>query len=170
MALTRFPDHEDKRVFLSTVRSFQLAPPDTAFSGRVSMAVLWVDQDSLAHRELSPEFATGLLAHRALAVVCGGSAAEVAATIFDEAAAEGDFTGSDLESVGIWCDPDATLETILWTAAEEAMPPDSFTEDPWDIVVWARDGDWLIPRLRRGLGSLSGIVDRRYELGGEDDT
>ena len=32
MPLTRFPDHEDKRVFLSTVPSLNLPPAPAAFS------------------------------------------------------------------------------------------------------------------------------------------
>ena len=49
------------------------------------------------------------------------------------------------------------------------MPPDAFAGEPWDIMVWARSGDPMVPALRKALGALGAIIDERYELGGEDD-
>lgn len=169
MPLTRFPDHEDKRVFLSTVPALNLPPAPAAFTDRPSVAVLWLDEDTPPLRELSQEFALSLIEHGGLAIVLGGSAAEQAATIFDEAAAETVHAEREDEAVGIWTDPEATIEDLLFLAAEEAMPPDAFVDRPWDIVVWARSGDPTIPRIRATLNGLSGIIDERYELGGEDE-
>lgn len=173
MPLTRFPDHEDKRVFLSTVLSLDLPPPAAAHTDRTSIAVLWVDRDSAAAGEITHEFAADLLQHRALGIVCGGSEAEEVAAIFDEVIAENDFPLElelELEGaeIGIWADSGGTVEDVLWTAAEEAMPPDTFAEDAWDVVVWARSGDPVVPRLRDVLRRLSALVDERYELGGEE--
>jgi hypothetical protein len=169
MPLTRFPDHEDKRVFLSTVPSLNLAPASASAGDRPSVAVLWLDRDTPAATELNQEFALGVIERGGLAIVLGGSEAERAAAIFDEAAAETVHAEREDEQVGIWADPAATLEETLFIAAEEAMPPDAFVDQPWDIVVWAKSGDPAIPRLRDALGRLAAIVDERYELGGEDD-
>lgn len=169
MPLTRFPDHEDKRVFLSTVLGLNLPPAPGAYRDRVSVAVLWLDQGSPALGELSQEFALSLIEKGSLAIVLGGSGAEEAAVIFDEAAAETTHAEKDDEEVGIWTDPEGSLEDLLFTAAEEAMPPDAFSGEPWDIVVWARSGDPRIGAIRAALGRLGAIVDEKYELGGEDD-
>ena len=169
MPLTRFPDHEDKRVFLSTVLSFNLPPPDGAHTDRLSIAVLWIDQDSQAAGELSPDFAMELLEHGAAGVVLGGSASEDAAALFEETIEDGGFVQGKDEEISIWVDSNAALEEILWTAAEEAMPPDAYADRPWDIVCWARSGDPIVSRLRDALGRLGAIVDNRYELGGEEE-
>jgi len=169
MPLTRFPDLEDKRIFLSTVPAFNLPPAPSAYSDRVSVVVLWFEQDSVPARELTQEFALSLIEHGGLAVVLGGSGAEAAAAIFDEAAAETTHAERDDEAVIIWTDPRAELEDLLFTAAEEAMPPDAFADQPWDIVAWARSGDDIVPRFRSALGRLGAIIDDRYELGGEGD-
>jgi len=169
MPLTRFPDHEDKRVFLSTVPALNLSVAKSACSDRISVAVLWLDEESPALRELNQEFALSLIEHGGLGVVLGGSGAETAAGIFDEAAAETTHAESEEESIGIWADATASLAEVLFTAAEEAMPPDAFADRQWDIVVWAKSGDPLLPRLRSALGRLGAIVDEQYELGGEDD-
>lgn len=169
MPLTRFPDHEDKRVFLSTVPALNLPPAPACYAGRVSVVVLWFDPDTPALSELTQEFALSLIEHGGLAIVLGGSAAESAAAIFDEAAAETSHAERDDEAVIIWTDPTAQPEELLFTAAEEAMPPDAFADEPWDIVVWARSGDPMVPRFRSALGRLGAIIDERYELGGEDD-
>ena len=169
MPLTRFPDHEDKRVYLSTVPALNLPPAPSAYSDRVSVAVLWFDQDTPALSELTQEFAMSLIEHGGLAFVLGGSGAEAAATIFDEAAAETVHAERDDEAIVIWTDPTALVEELLFTAAEEAMPPDAFADTPWDVVVWAKSGDPVVTRLRGALGRLGAIIDERYELGGEDD-
>jgi hypothetical protein len=169
MPLTRFPDHEDKRVFLSTVPALNLPPAPGAYADRQSVALLWLDDESPALSELSQEFALSLIEHGSLAVVLGGSGAEVAAAIFDEAAAETTHADLEDEAVGIWADGNASLEELLFTAAEEAMPPDAFVDQPWDIVVWARSGDPLLPKVRAALNRLGAIVDDQYELGGEGD-
>ena len=169
MPLTRFPDLEDKRIFLSTVPAFNLPPAPTSYSDRVSVAVLWFEQNSVPASELTQEFALSLIEHGGLAVVLGGSGAEAAAAIFDEAAAETTHAERDDEAVIIWTDPESELEELLFTASEEAMPPDAFADQPWDIVAWARSGDEIVPRLRTALGRLGAIIDDRYELGGEDD-
>jgi hypothetical protein len=169
MPLTRFPDHEDKRVFLSTVLALNLPPAPSAFSDRVSVAVLWLDKGSPALQELNQEFALSLIEKGSLAIVLGGTGADDAAVIFDEAAAETTHAEREDESIGIWSDPEAPLDEILFTAAEEAMPPDAFSEEPWDIVVWAKSGDPKIGAIRTALGRLAAIIDERYELGGEDD-
>jgi len=169
MPLTRFPDHEDKRVFLSTVMSFNLPPADGAHSDRQSIAVLWIDHGSEAARELSPDFAAELLEHATVGLVLGGSAGEEAAALFEETIEDGGFVRSEDEEISIWVDAGASLEEMLWTAAEEAMPPDSSADQPWDIVCWARSGDAAVARLRDALGRLGAIVDNRYELGGEDE-
>jgi hypothetical protein len=169
MPLTRFPDHEDKRVFISTVPALNLPPAPTAYSDRMSVVVLWLDEDSPALRELTQEFALSLIERGGLAVVLGGSGAETAAAIFDEAAAETTHAEVEDEAVGIWADSQASLEELLFTAAEDAMPPDAFADQPWDIVVWAKSGDPLLPRIRSCLNRLGAIVDEQYELGGEGD-
>ena len=169
MPLTRFPDLEEKRVFLSTVPALNLPPAPGAYSDRLSVAVLWIDEGTPAASELSQEFALSLIEKGALTIVLGGSAAEAAAVIFDEAAAETTHAEREDEQVGIWSDPDAPLDEILFTAAEEAMPPEAFSEDFWDIVVWAKSGDPKIPAIRTALGRLEAMIDERYELGGEDD-
>jgi hypothetical protein len=169
MPLTRFPDLEEKRIFLSTVPALNLPPAPTSYSGRVSVVVLWFESGSPAASELTQEFAMSLIEHGGLAVVLGGSGAEAAAVVFDEAAAETTHAERDDEAVTIWTDAEAPLEELLFTAAEEAMPPDAFADEPWDIVAWAKSGDVVVPRLRTALGRLGAIIDDRYELGGEDD-
>ncbi len=170
MPLTRFPDHEDKRVFLSTVLSFNLPPQGGAHPDRLSVAVLWLDLDSPAASELNLDFATELLQHGALAIVIGGSAAEAAGAVFEKAVAQGDFPGAEDEAIGLWMEPDATVEELLFIAAEDAMPPDAWADHPWDIVAWARSGDPSIALLRPALQRLTQIVDETYELGGDEDT
>lgn len=169
MPLTRFPDHEDKRVFLTTVPALNLPPAPGAYTDRISVAVFWLAEASPALSELTHEFALSLIEHGGLGIVLGGSGAEEAAVIFDEAAAETTHAELEDEAIGIWADRDATVAETLFTAAEEAMPPDAFMDQPWDIVVWAKSGDPAIPELRRELRRLSAMVDDRYELGGEDD-
>jgi hypothetical protein len=169
MPLTRFPDHEDKRVFVSTVPALNLPPAAGAYTDRPSIAVLWLDQGSPALAELNHEFALSLIEHGSLGIVLGGSGAEQAATIFDEAAAETTHAELEEEAVGIWADGGATIPELLFIAAEEAMLPDAFVDQPWDIVVWARSGDAAVPSLKKEAGRLSALVDERYELGGEDD-
>lgn len=169
MPLTRFPDHEDKRVFLSTIPALNLPPAPAAFTDRPAVAVLWLEEGAQASQELSQEFAMAVIEKGGLAIVLGGGAAEGAAPVFDEAAAETVHAEREDEAVGIWTDPEASIEDLLFLAAEEAMPPDAFADQPWDIVVWARSGDPSIPKLRAALNRLSAIVDERYELGGEDE-
>ena len=84
MPLTRFPDHEDKRVFVSTVPALNLPPAAGAYTDRPSIAVLWLDQGSAALAELNHEFALSLIEHGSLGIVLGGSGAEEAATIFGQ--------------------------------------------------------------------------------------
>jgi len=168
MPLTRFPDHEDKRVFLSTVPAFNLPLPQGSYPDRISVAVLWLDDGSSPLLELSQEFALSIIEHGGLGVVLGGSGAESAAVIFDEAAAETTHAVAEDESIGIWAEAGATVDEMLFTAAEEAMPPDAFADQPWDIVLWARSGDPAIPRFRAALNRLGAIVDEQYELGGEE--
>jgi len=170
MALTRFPDHEDKRVFLSTVPALNLPPAAGAYSDRVSVAILWLQEDSPALAELSHEFALSVIEHGGLAVVLGGTGAETAATIFDEAAAETSHAEVEEEAVGIWADPTLSLEQLLFMAAEEAMPPDVFADQAWDLVVWAKSSDPSLSKLRADLNRLAAIVDEQYELGGEEET
>ena len=169
MSLTRFPDHEDKRVFLSTVLSFNLPPPDGAHSDRLSVAVLWIDRDTPSADELSPDFAMELLDHGALALVLGGSASEQTAALFEQTIEDGEFVRGPDEEISIWVDAEAPLDEVLWTAAEEAMPPDAFADRPRDIVCWARSGDAMVAKLRDALARLGAIVDDRYELGGDDE-
>jgi hypothetical protein len=169
MPLTRFPDHEDKRVFLTTVPALNLPPAPGAYSDRVAVGVFWLEQGSPALAELTHEFAFSLIENGTMGIVLGGSGAEAAATIFDEAAAETTHAELEDEAIGIWADADATLEELLFTAAEEAMPPDAFVDQHWDIVVWARSGDPAVPAMRKALNGLSALVDDRYELGGEED-
>ncbi len=168
MPLTRFPDHEDKRVFLATTPAFNLPPAPVPALDRVFVALLWFDADGTAARELSQEFALSLIERGGLAIVLGGSGAEAAAAVFDEAAAETTHAEKDDEAVGIWSDPDASLEALVFLAAEEAMPPDAFADQPWDLVAWARSGDPVVAELRQVLNRVSAMVDERYELGGED--
>lgn len=170
MPLTRFPDHEDKRVFLSTVPAFNLPPAQGAYSDRMSVAVFWLDEDTPALQELSQEFALSVIEHGGLGIVIGGSGAESAATIFDEAAAETSHAEIEEEAIGIWADSEAPLEGVLFTAAEEAMVPDAFADQPWDLVMWARSGDPSIPKARAALNRLGAIVDEQYELGGEENS
>ena len=169
MSLTRFPDHEDKRVYLSTVLSFNLPPADGAHSDRMSVAVIWIDRDTPAASELGPDFAVELLEHGALGLVLGGSGSEAVAALFEQAIEDGEFVRSEDEEISMWVDPESSLEEVLWTAAEEAMPPDAFADRQWDIVCWARSGDPIVPRLRDALGRLGAIVDDRYELGGSEE-
>lgn len=169
MPLTRFPDHEDKRIFLSTVPALNLPPAPGAYPDRQFITMLWLEADGAAARELNQEFALSLIEHGGLAVVLGGSGAEAAALIMDEAAAETAHAEREDESIGIWADADASLEEMLFLAAEEAMPPDAFAGEPWDVVVWAKSGDPALPAIRAALGRLGAIVDEQYELGGEDD-
>ena len=136
----------------------------------MSIAVLWVEENTPALGELTQEFALSLIERGGLGIVIGGSGAERAATIFDEAAAETSHAEAEGEAIGIWADPDATIEELLFSAAEEAMLPDAFADQPWDIVVWARSGDAAVPRFRAALNRLGGIVDELYELGGEEDS
>jgi hypothetical protein len=167
--LTRFPDHEDKRVYLSTVLAFNLPAPDSAHSDRMSIAVFWIEAASPAARELNLDFAIDLMDHGALGVVCGGSGAAAAAEVFEQAVSEGEFVREEAETIGVWALPEATLEEVLWIAAEEAMVPDAYVERPWDIVVWARSGDPSVQQLRQILPRLSQVVDDFYDLGGEDE-
>jgi hypothetical protein len=169
MPLTRFPDHEEKRVFLSTVPALNLPPAAGAYSDRPSIAFLWLERGSAALAELTHEFAFSLIEHGSLGIVIGGSGAEEAAVIFDEAAAETTHAEIEDEAIGIWADSGVVVAELLFTAAEDAMPPDAFVDQPWDIVVWAKSGDPAIPAIRKELGRLSALVDERYELGGEDD-
>jgi hypothetical protein len=168
MPLTQFPDHDDKRVFLSTVLTFNLPAPDSAHSDRLSIAVFWIDRGTPAAGELGTDFAIDLMDHRALGIVCGGSAAEQVAGVFAQAIAEGEFARSDEEEITILSRPGATLPELLWTAAEEAMPPDAWADQPWDIVVWARSGDPHLAQLREALPRLTEIIERIYEEGGEE--
>jgi hypothetical protein len=151
MPLTRFPDHEDKRVFLSTVLAFNLVPPDTAHSDRLSIAVLWLDQGSPARSELNLDFLTELLDHGAVGFVLGGNDAEAVAAIVEEAIEEGAYVKSEDEEIGLWVDPD------------------SCADRPWDVIVWAKSGAPEVARIRTALTRLSAIVDERYELGGEEE-
>ncbi len=167
MSLTRFPDHEDKRVFLSTVPALNLSLAPGSYSDRISIAVLWLDEGTPALQELNQEFAASIIEHGGLAVVLGGTGADVAAAIFDEAAAETTHAEAEDEAIGIWADPAASLEELLFSAAEEAMPPDAFADQPWDIVVWSKSGELSIPKVRATLNRLGAIVDEQYELGGE---
>ncbi len=169
MPLTRFPDHEEKRIFLSTIPSLNLPPAAGSYPDRVFIAVLWLASDTPAARELNQEFALSLIEHGGLGVVLGGSAAEAAAVIVDEAAAETAHADKEDEAIGIWADAEASLDELLFLAAEEAMPPDAFADDPWDVVVWAKSGDPALPAIRAALGRVGAIVDEQYELGGEDD-
>jgi len=73
------------------------------------------------------------------------------------------------EEIGIRALPTTTLEQVLWTAAEEAMPPDAYADRPWDIVVWARSGDAQLAALKEALPRLSEIVEEIYDQGGESE-
>ncbi|MGH7703700.1 MAG: hypothetical protein ACREMO_11435 [Gemmatimonadales bacterium] len=152
MPLTRFPDHEDKRV-----------------SDRLSVAVFWIDRDSPSARELSLDFVIDLIEHGALGVVCGGGHAETVRALFERAVEEGEFVASKDEAITTLALPEARLDEVLWTASEEVMPPDAFADRPWDIVVWHRSGDPKQPEIRRALARLSHIVEEIYDRGGEDD-
>lgn len=169
MPLTRFPDHEDKRVFLSSVLTFNLPAPDTSHTDRLSVAAFWIDRGSPAASELSLEFAVDLIEHGALAIVIGGSDAEAAGALFEQAIAEGEFAQYPGEDVELLVQAEASLEEFLFTAAEEAMPPDIYAEQPWDLVVWCRSGDPSQPRLRADLGRLTDLVDEIYDVGGEEE-
>jgi len=169
MPLTRFPDHEEKRVFLSSVLTFNLPAPDSAHADRLSVAAFWIDLATPAAAELSLDFAVDLVEHGALAIVVGGSGAEAAADLFEEAITEGEFSRHPGEDVTILVQADATLEEFLFSAAEEAMPPDIYADQPWDLVVWCRSGDPSQPRLRAALGRLTDLVDEIYDVGGEEE-
>ena len=169
MPLTRFPDHEEKRVFLSTVLAFNLPAAPAAHTDRPSVAVIWTDEGTPAATELSPDFATSLLAHGASGIVCGGTASEAAAALFEEAIEDGDFVQSEAEEITIWSEPEATVPELLFLAAEEAMPADNVADDPWDIVVWVRSGDPRLGEIRQALGRLTDLVDEQYELGGTEE-
>ena len=169
MPLTRFPDHDGKRVFLSSVLTFSLPAPDSAHSDKLSVAAFWIDADQPAARELTADFVIDLIEHGALGLVIGGSGAEAAATLFEEAVADGEFSkypGEDIEVIVL---ADASFEDFLFAAAEEAMVPDIYADEPWDIVAWARGGDPILPRLRSELARLSELVDEVYDIGGEDE-
>ena len=169
MPLTRFPDHDDKRVFLSTVLSLSLPPPDSAHSDRLSVAVFWLDRASPSAREISLDFAIDLIEHGALGVVCGGDDAEAAGALFRKAVEEGEFATSEEEAITVLALPEATLDEVLWAASEEVMPPDAFADRPWDIMVWSRSSEPKLPQIRQALARLSLIVDEIYDRGGEDD-
>jgi len=169
MPLTRFPDHEDKRVFLSSVLTFNLPAPDASHTDRLSVAAFWIDRDTPAASELCVEFAVDLIEHGALAIVIGGSDAETAGALFEQAIAEGEFAQYPGEEVELLVQADDTLEEFLFTAAEEAMPPDIYADRPWDLIVWCRSGDPAQPRLRADLGRLTDLVDEIYDVGGEEE-
>jgi hypothetical protein len=169
MPLTRFPDHEEKRVFLSSVLTFNLPAPDSAHSDRLSVAAFWIDRGTAAASELSLEFAVDLVEHGALAIVVGGGGAEEAGNLFERAIAEGEFARYPGEDIEILVLTEATLEEFLFSAAEEAMPPDIYADEPWDVVVWCRSGDPSQPRLRAALGRLTDLVDEIYDVGGEEE-
>ncbi|MFI5209076.1 MAG: hypothetical protein ACHQ2E_01410 [Gemmatimonadales bacterium] len=169
MPLTRFPDHEDKRVFLSSVLTFNLPAPDAAHTDRLSVAAFWIDRGTPSASELSLEFAVDLIEHGALAIVIGGSDAEAAGALFEQAIAEGEFAQYPGEDVELLVQADSTLEECLFAAAEEAMPPDIYADQPWDLVVWCRSGDPSQPRLRSDLGRLTDLVDEIYDVGGEEE-
>src|SRR5690606_12539633 len=61
MPLTRFPDHEDKRVFLSTIPALNPPPAPAAFTDRPAVAVLWLEEGAQASQELSQEFAMAVI-------------------------------------------------------------------------------------------------------------
>ena len=170
MPLTRFPDHEGRRVYLSTVLSFDLPAPDTSHSNHLSVAILWMDRDSPSARELNLEVAIDLMEHGALGFVVGGTAAMEAGALLERAVQEGEFVRSEEESIGIWVRPGASLEAVLWTASEEAMPPDAYADQPWDLVAWARADDPIAKELRQALPRLGEIVDRVYDEGGIEES
>jgi hypothetical protein len=169
MPLTRFPDHEDRRVYLSTVLSFNLSPAETNFSDRPSIALLWVDEDTPAARELGVDFAIQLFEHGTLGVVIGGSAAERIGALMGQAVESGEFSQQPGEEIGIWVCPGQNLEEVIFTAAEEAMPPDAHAEGAWDLVAWSRSSDPNVTQLRSALGRVTDLVEDIYDLGGEDD-
>ena len=74
MPLTRFPDHEDKRVFLSDRAVAQPAARPRGVRDRVFVAVLWLDEGAPALQELNQEFALSLIEQGGLAIVLGGAA------------------------------------------------------------------------------------------------
>ncbi len=168
MPLTRFPDHEDKRVFMSTVLTMSLPAPDSAHTDRLSVAAFWIEADQPAAREITTEFVIDLIEHGALALVLGGSGAEAAATVFETAVAEGEFSNYPGEDIEVLVQPEASFDEFLFSAAEEAMVPDIYADQPWDIVIWARGGDPSLPQLRTRLGRLSDLVDEIYDVGGEE--
>lgn len=133
------------------------------------MAVFWIDEGTPSARELNLDFAIDLMDHGALAIVCGGTGAEVAARLFESAVEAGEFVRGEGEEIEIRALPAATLEQLLWTAAEEAMPPDAYADRPWDIVVWARSGDAKLPAFKEALPRLGEIVEEIYDQGGEDE-
>lgn len=169
MPLTRFPDHEDRRVYLSTVLSFNLPPADASFPDRPSIAMLWVDEETPAALELNADFAAQLFARGTLGVVVGGDAAERIAELIEEAVDAGGFAGANGEEIGIWICPGQTFDEVIFAAAEEAMPPDDRAEEAWDLVAWARSGDATVAALRSGLSRVTALVEEMYDLGGEDD-
>lgn len=168
MPLTRFPDHEGKRVFLSSVLTFSLPAPDVAHTDRLSVAAFWIDADQPAARELTADFVIDLIEHGALGLVLAGSGAEAAATLFEEAVAEGEFSKYPGEDIEVLVQPEASLDEFLFSAAEEAMVPDIYADQPWDVVVWARGGDPILSQLRSRLGRLSDLIDEIYDVGGEE--
>ena len=91
------------------------------------------------------------------------------AALFRRAVEEGEFVTTPEEAVTTEALPEASLNQVLWTAAEEVMPPDVYVDRPWDIVVWSRSGDPKLPEIRKALGRLSEVVDETYDLGGETD-
>src|SRR5882672_3888498 len=108
MPLTRFPDHEGKRVFMSSVLTFSLPAPDAAHTDRLSVAAFWIDAEQPASRELTGEFVIDLIEHGALGLVLGGSGAEAAATIFETAVAEGEFSKYPGEDIEVLVQPEAS--------------------------------------------------------------
>ncbi|MEO8030515.1 MAG: hypothetical protein ABI765_06685 [Gemmatimonadota bacterium] len=169
MPLTRFPDHEGKRVFLSSVLTFSLPAADAAHSERLSVAAFWIDADQPAAQEFTDDFVIDLIEHGALGLVLGGSGAEAAAVLFEAAVADGEFRKHPGEDIEVLVLADSSFEDFLFATAEEAMVPDIYADEPWDIVFWARGGDAILPRLRSELGRLSDLVDEIYDVGGEEE-
>ncbi len=169
MPLTRFPDHEGKRVFLSSVLTLSLPAANAAHSDRLSIAAFWIEAGQPAAQELTGDFVIDLIEHGALGLVLGGSGAEAAAALFEAAVADGEFSKYPGEDIEVLVLADSSFEDFLFATAEEAMVPDIYADEPWDIVVWARGGDAMLPRLRSELGRLSDLVDEIYDIGGEEE-